>query len=142
MIETDSYISTYLKNKLGYCEELPFSTQIKTYPKNSCLISPQEVEMNISFLISGIVEAKMVKDNGDERIIEFFFQNEFFCSVSSLLTQQPTDVFITCLTECIIETISYKDFKEAIDKSLIVSKLGRKLAEQSYLSRIKERKIC
>jgi CRP-like cAMP-binding protein len=133
-------ISEYLKNNLKYSEKLPFDTLVRTYPKNVHLISPGEIEKNISFLISGIVETKIVKQNGDERITEFFFPNHFFCSLSSLLTQNPTNVFMTCLTDCVIESISYEDYRGALEKSLIVNKLGRKIAEESYLLRIKREK--
>jgi len=140
MIEPSYSISEYLKNNFGDTEKLPFDTVVKKYPKNFCLISPGEVEERINFLISGVVETKIVKTDGTERITEFFFPNQFFCSLSSLLTQNPTNIYMTCLTDCTIESISYKDFNKALEKSLIVNKLGRKIAEQSYLLRIKREK--
>lgn len=133
-------ISDYLKNNLGYTKKFPIPTITKVYPKGFCLISKGDVEQNIHFLISGIVETKIIKKNGDERITEFFFSNNFFCSLSSFLGQKPTDVYMTCLTECTIESISYKDYVKALEKSLIVNKLGRKVAEHSYLLRIKREK--
>jgi len=140
MIEPAFSISEYLKTNFGDNEKLPFDTFVKTYPKNFRLISPGQIEERINFLISGVVETKIKKKDGNERITEFFFPNQFFCSLSSLLTQQPTNVYMTCLTDCTIESISYKDFNQALEKSLIVNKLGRKIAEQSYLLRIKREK--
>lgn len=130
----------YLKKSWGHEEILPFEISINTYPKDTCIISPGDIENKINFLVSGIVETKIVKSNGNERITEFFFPNHFFCSLSSFLTQNPTDVVMTCLTDCTIESISYDDYHKVLDKSLVANKLGREIAEQSYLLRIKREK--
>jgi CRP-like cAMP-binding protein len=140
MIEIGANISEYLKTNLGYSDKLPFSTIVRKCPKDFQLISPGEIETNINFMVSGVVETKIIKKDGTERITEFFFPNQFFCSLSSLLTQQPTNVYMVCLTNCVIESISYNDYEKALENSLIVNKLGRKIAEQSYLLRIKREK--
>lgn len=140
MLETQQYVLAYLKKNLGWTKALPFKTSIKVYPKGHCLLSPGEVEQNLRFLVSGIVETIIIKKNGEERITDFFFPNNFFCSLSSLVTQKPTDVYMRCLTECTIESVFYKDYNKALKKSLLLNQLGRKIAEQSYLLRIKREK--
>lgn len=140
MPEKEQHVLMFLKKNLGWTKALPFKTTIKVYPKGTCLISPGEVEKNLRFLVSGVVETVIVKKNGEERITDFFFPNNFFCSLSSLVTQQPTDVYMRCLTECTIESVFYKDYNEALKKSLLLNQLGRKVAEQSYLLRIKREK--
>lgn len=135
-----SGIQDYLKNNLKYNEKLPFNISVKVYPKGFCLISPGEVENNINFLVSGIVETRIIKKDGNERITEFFYPKSFFCSLSSFLTREPSSVYMTCLTDCIIESISYEDYNADLETSLIVNKLGRNFVEQSYLLRIKKEK--
>jgi CRP-like cAMP-binding protein len=135
-----SGILEYIREKLGYNGELPFSIQTKTYPKDFCLISPGDVEKNINFIVSGIVETRIIKKDGSERITDFFYPNNFFCSLSSFITQNPTNVYMTCLTDCVIESIPYNEYNAALETSLIANKLGRKIAENSYLLRIKREK--
>lgn len=143
MAETEnnhSGILGYIRDKLRYNGELPFTISTKVYPKDFCLISPGDIEKNINFLISGIVETRIIKKDGSERITEFFYPNNFFCSLSSFITQNPTNVYMTCLTDCVIESISYEEYNAALETSLITNKLGRKVAEHSYLLRIKREK--
>jgi CRP-like cAMP-binding protein len=132
-------ISLFLK-QIGIEDSLPFATAVNVYPKGYNIIKPGDVEKRINFLISGIVETRIIGINGNEKITEFFFPNNFFCSLSSFLSQKPTDVYMTCLTDYVIESISYNDYQSALQTSLVVNKLGRKIAETSYLLRIKREK--
>jgi CRP-like cAMP-binding protein len=140
MDQQPNSIKLHLKNDLGIAEELPFQTTVNVYPKGHNMISPGEVEKRLNFLISGIVETRIIGINGNEKITEFFFPNSFFCSLSSFLNQKPTDVYMTCLTDCVIESISYNDYFNALETSLVVNIFGRKIAENSYLLRIKREK--
>ena len=139
-MKSASNISLYLKENLGIGDPLPFSTTVTKYIKGDNIISPGEVESKINFLISGIVETRILSINGNEKITEFFFPDNFFCSLSSFLSQKSTDVYMTCLSDCVIESISYNDYHNALETSLAVNKLGRKVAEASYLLRIKREK--
>lgn len=141
MLEKGQHVLSYLKKNLGWTKnKLPFNTHLKVYPKGYCLIRPGEMETNIHFLVSGIVETAFVAKNGEEKITDFFFANNFFCSLSSLVTRKPTDVYMRCLTECTIESVLYTDYNEDLKTSLLLNQLGRKVAEQSYLLRIKREK--
>lgn len=58
----------------------------------------------------------------------------------SIITNKPTKITIKCLTECTIETVKYKDFSTASEKSLLLNKISRRLLEQFYLYRVKKEK--
>lgn len=63
-----------MKNNLGWTKnKLPFNTVLKVYPKGYCLLSSEELETNIHYLVSGIAEASLLASNGEEKIMDFFF---------------------------------------------------------------------
>jgi CRP-like cAMP-binding protein len=133
-------IALYLSTNLNTKEPLPFKTRVRHYKKGDCIISVGEVEQKVNFLLEGIVETLLITPDGTERITEFFYPNNFFCSLSSFLKQKPTGVTMTCLTNCVVESFSYTDYHQALENSLLANKLGRHIAEESYLLRIKREK--
>lgn len=141
MIKKEQYILKFMKKYFGWTKkELPFTTVVKVYPKGYCLISPGEMEKNLHFLVSGIVETVIVAKNGDEKILDLFFPNMVLCSMSSLISKKPTAFYMRCLTECIIESVSFKEYNLAQKKSLILNRISIKVLEQFYLFRIKREK--
>ena len=116
-------------------EQLFSSSVTRKFEKNSPLCSIGEIEKNFYFINSGIVEATMFNNKEEERIIEFFFPGQFVASFTSLLSQQPSDVFQSCLTECVLEVIDFSKFKEACKTSQVSSSYYIKLLEDAYIQR-------
>lgn len=113
-----------------------FSSAIsRKYDKNSGLCSIGEVEKNFYFINSGIVEATIFNNKEEERIIEFFFPGQFVASFTSLLSQQPSNVFQSCITECVLEVIDFSKFKEACNSSQVSGSYYIKLLENAYIQR-------
>ncbi len=120
--------------------EQPFTDAVqRKYKKNSNLCSIGEVEHNVYFVVSGIVEAGMIA-NKEDKIIEFVFPNEFTSSFSSLLSQQPSDVYLTCLTDCEIQIITFSKLREDSKTSLAASQFYIQSIEKAYLQRAKREK--
>lgn len=121
--------------------ELLFSSAVsRKYEKDSPLCSIGEIEKNLYFINSGIVEAAMFNNKEEEKIIEFFFPGQFVASFTSLLSQQPSDVFQTCITECVLEVIDFSKFKEACRSSPLSSSYYIKLLEEAYIQRSRREK--
>ena len=120
--------------------EQPFmETEYRKYVKGSNLCSIGEIPQNIYFIISGIVEAGMITDK-EEKIIEFTFPNQFASSFTSLLCQTPSDVYLTCLTNCEVQIVSFVKLREASKTSHASSQFYAKSLENAYLQRAKREK--
>jgi CRP-like cAMP-binding protein len=116
--------------------ELLFSSAIShKYEKDSPLCSIGEIEKNFYFINSGIVEATMFNNKEEERIIEFFFPGQFVTSFTSLLSQQPSNVFQTCITECVLEVIDFSNLKEVCKSSPLSNSYYIKFLEDAYIQR-------
>lgn len=137
---SDYTLDAFIKDKLNSNEALPFSTTIEKFSKGSELIQKGQVEKYIYFIRSGIVEATVVDGEGDEKIVYIAFPNEFMCSLSSFITQNPTEYTITCLSDCVLEKVARDVFYEALENSLLVNKLLRYYVESAYLDRLKKQK--
>jgi CRP-like cAMP-binding protein len=112
---------------------------IRKYKKGSNLCSIGEVEKNVYFIISGIIEAGMIT-KGEEKIMEFVFTNDFSSSFSSLLTEKPSDVYLNCLTDCEVAVISFTKLRESAKTSLGASQFYIRSIEMAYLQRVSKEK--
>lgn len=132
-------IATYIQRTFGTSEPLPFEVKQHSFAKKRIITNIGDVEQNIYFLTSGIVEVAMLKD-GDERIIDFFFPGQFFSAYTSFLTRKAADVYLLCLTDCTVEAMPYQSLTDAYKTSLITNQLGRHLTETVYLARTQREK--
>jgi CRP-like cAMP-binding protein len=123
-------------------KKLPFEIQTIKFKKNSILLAPGEIEKNIYFLSSGIVESSIPSSKNQTKIYDFAFTGQFFCSLSSFITQEPTDLTFTCLTNCTIDIIAKESFDKALEKSVFANKFMKYFYEYIYLLRVqKERDL-
>lgn len=111
----------------------------RKFKKGDIITDYGQIERKLYFINSGFVQLTMLHD-GEEKIIDFFFQDNFVCAFTSFLKQEPSDVRITTLTDCETEEISYNDLQEAYRTSLIANQLGRILTEQIYMTKTKREK--
>lgn len=130
-------IKEYIKKNIdpNFDDILPFEISEKVVKKGFLLTDYQQIERNIYFIKEGIVEVSIL-EKGEEKILDFFFENSFFASYSSLLTSFPSDVSIKAYTNCTLEIIEYSELKKAYSHSLIANKLGRIETEKLYYKRV------
>ncbi len=131
------FILTYVDSK--FVGELPFEIKLKSFSKNEIITDYGVIESQIYFLKSGIIQVS-IAHNDEEKILDFFFKNHFFCSYSSLLQQKPSDVQLIALSDCEVEVINYFELKELHQTSLLTNQLGRSLNERLYLRKVKREK--
>lgn len=112
---------------------------LKKFKKNANLCSIGEIEQNVYLIASGIIEVGLFADNED-KIIEFVLPNEYTSSLSSLLSQQPSDVYIKCLTDCEVWVISFSKLREASKTSLEASQSYIQAIEKAYIHRVQREK--
>lgn len=124
------------KKANGLEGELLFSSAVSyNYEKNSPLCSIGEIEKKLYFINSGIIETSVFNNKEEERIVEFLFPGQFVSSFTSLLSQQPSNVIQTCITDCVLEVINFSKFKEACKTSPLSGQYYIKMLEYAYIER-------
>ena len=112
--------------------KLDFPVQKLDFKKGQVITQFGQIESVIYYMRHGIVEIS-IKSYMIEKVIDFFFEKEMVCGFTSFLTQLPTDVQITALTDCEVEVIKHEDLMNAYEYSLDANKFGRILTEQGYI---------
>lgn len=133
------FIQANLNFQINHHEDLPFSVTEKIFLEGSIITEYNKVENYIYFLKKGIVQIS-VSYNDDERIFDFIEAGNFLGSYSSLLTQLPSDVKLTALTNIEVEVIERKALFDAYKHSLLANQLGRLATERVYVSNTKREK--
>jgi CRP/FNR family transcriptional regulator len=93
----------------------------------------------MAFVNSGTLRMFYLAPDGREINTMFFFENDFVTAYQSLLTQQPSRYFIEALTPCELITVAYHTLQNAYLHSHNWDKLGRIIAEKSFV--IAEKRI-
>lgn len=101
-------------------------------PRKEFFVREGEQEKYIYFLVRGAVKVSLVH-NGDEKILDFWFDNNFFSSYSSLLTKTVSRVFIQALADTDVLRIEASVITQRYNTSLFTNKVGRLMAEQLFL---------
>ena len=102
MNNSERSISKFIRENLNTNEGLPFETKTLNFKKKSFIKKKDELETNVYYLVSGIVEVGK-KSETENSIADFYFENDFFCDAYSLFTGKISNVYIQCLTDCTIE---------------------------------------
>ncbi|MBC7936759.1 MAG: Crp/Fnr family transcriptional regulator [Rhizobacter sp.] len=127
------FIHTHLNIGLNSHAELPFKITEQTFAAGQIITACGQREKNAYFLKSGIVQISMLY-NGDERILDFIFENNFFGAYTSLLTNLPSDTQLTTLAKTEVEVIDYRDLQNAYQHSLLANQLGRYVTERLFIN--------
>jgi CRP-like cAMP-binding protein len=133
VLTTTPTLQSFVEKQLHTTKSLPFETEIKTFEKNTILTSPGDVEQNLYFIKSGIIQMSIKTNDKEERIIYIVFQNQFASALSSFIRQKPSKYTVTCLTKCELEIVTHENLFNALEKSLIANKIYRYFLETACL---------
>ena len=133
------FINTHFDIDLKSNAELPFKLTEQEFSAGKIITAYDKIETNAYFLQNGIVQVSMVY-NGEERILDFIFENNFFGAYTSLLTNQPSDVQLITLAKTKVEILDYNDLQNAYKTSLLANQLGRYVTERLYINNTKREK--
>lgn len=126
------FYNKILEYPVGFYKDIPFPIEIVNFEKGDIITQYNQVENYIYFINEGIVEID-IKSYMTEKVIDFFFKDEFVCGMTSFLKQQPADVKVTALTDCYMERIGFDDLQKAYKKSFDANKFGRICTEHGYI---------
>ncbi|PWK17604.1 CRP-like cAMP-binding protein [Arcicella aurantiaca] len=117
------------------CQILKKTLTFKTFQKGDFLLKNGQPCQNIIFVNKGIIRYFYLVD-GEERIGNFFFNNDFASDYKSFLTQSPALLNIDALTEVEAVLINYQDLQAIYENSKTFERLGRKITEGIYIALI------
>ncbi|NGM66870.1 Crp/Fnr family transcriptional regulator [Sphingobacterium sp. SGR-19] len=115
-----------------------FSSKLEraAFPKKSVILEQGKKERFLSFLEKGIIRFNIPKVDYDFTFA-FAFENTFFSAYDSFLTQTGSHYNIECITDCVLHRISYKDLEFVYANTSIGDRIGRKVAEDLYVKKMK-----
>lgn len=134
------FIHQYVDASFKPGDPLPFPVEEIVVPKHTILTDYNQVERKAYFLLKGIAKISMIRQDGEERVLEFFFPGQFFSAYSSFLTQKPSDVQVKVLTEATMQVLTQEGMAAAYTHSLLANKLGRMAAEFYYIRKTQREK--
>jgi len=124
-----------VKNPIEIKEPI-FPTYRKIIKKNEIITRFGQIERKAYFVIDGIIESSIEKD-GELKIIDFVFPNNFICSYTSFLLQTPSEIQTKAITDCEVEYFFKEDLEKAYETSIIANQFGRYVTEQFFISKLK-----
>lgn len=109
---------------------------VKEYKAGSFLIREGQVENYIYFLNKGATRNYFIKED-KEFTVDFQFQGDFVTAYYSLITREPSSIFIELLEDAEVVIIPLKYLKEFYDRHHNGERIGRLIAEYQYVKRLR-----
>lgn len=106
------------------------------FPRKALILESGKTEKYLSFIEKGIVRFNIPKPDYD-LTFAFAFENSFVSAYDSFLTRQPCLYNVQAISDCILWQISYDDLNTIYENTRIGDRIGRKVAENIYLKKMK-----
>lgn len=100
--------------------------------RDEFFVKEDEVCKKAAFIKKGLFKLFYTQD-GIERIMLFFMENQFVTDYYSFLTQTPSKRPVQAMEDSVIYTVSYNDFHRLLNSSMKWGRAGRLLAERAYV---------
>jgi CRP/FNR family transcriptional regulator, anaerobic regulatory protein len=110
---------------------------LKKFNKGDFLTRQGQIEQYIYFLHQGATRNYFTRD-GKDFTVDFHFAGEFVTGYYSLITREPSEVFIEALLDIEAVAIDYGSLQEFYNSAHHGDKLGRLIAEYQYVKRIRK----
>lgn len=108
-----------------FCEQIRLE-------KGELLSHAGEVVDKLYFMHKGCILFYAEMD-GEEKVIEFFTENDIFTDYYSYLRQVPSRAYMRAIESCVIIGIKKSDFEQVLRKSPALERFGRKFLEERHL---------
>lgn len=117
-------------------QDLSSLLTIKTFPQASYLIREGQIENHLYFLNHGATRNYFLKD-GKEYTVDFAFSGDFVTAYYSLITREPSPIFIELLQDTEAVVIERNALNAYYDRNPRAERVGRLIAEHQYARRLK-----
>ncbi|MDQ1096516.1 MULTISPECIES: Crp/Fnr family transcriptional regulator [Chryseobacterium] len=117
---------------LLFCSKL----QRAEFPRKSVILESGKTENYLSFIEKGILRFNIPKPDYD-LTFAFAFENAFVSAYDSFLTRKSCLYNVEAISDCVLWQISYTDLNGIYENTRIGDRIGRKVAENIYLKKMK-----
>lgn len=139
-MNTDNFLVDYLSQYITLSEEeiqiIKNEDIIQQYKKQEILLKEGEVAKECYLVLKGCVKRYYLEE-GDEKIMEFYTENDPIAPVS-YINQQPSEYYLSCVEPCIISTGTKErteDFLQKFPRFVpMFIKIGENLSTQKQVA--------
>ncbi|WP_395053300.1 Crp/Fnr family transcriptional regulator [Flavobacterium sp.] len=110
--------------------------ELKKYTKKEFILEEGQVCDKIFFINSGSAR-DFFNIEGEEKIVEFFFENRWFTDYNSFLTGQPTIENLQAIEPCEVVHFKKSDLENLYKTNPVFEKVGRVMAENAFMNLMK-----
>ncbi|ASZ11713.1 Crp/Fnr family transcriptional regulator [Chitinophaga pendula] len=118
-------------------EDFSIHLRIRSFRKGEFLIRDGQVENSIYFLNTGATRNYFLRED-KEFTVDFHFAGEFVTAYYSLITREPSSVFIELLEDAEVVELPYKFLNEFYARYHNGERIGRLIAEFQYVRRLRK----
>jgi len=131
-------IKIFLNAAQQLCPELTnqelelFSQKLTVVPfqRKEIFIQSGHIQQSIGFIASGLIRSYYIDDNGNEKTVRFYAENDFATHYTALITQQPSRYTFHCLENTVLVLLSYESMQHAYKQLPTFERYGRLVAEE------------
>lgn len=131
-------IKIFLKSVQSICPELTeqelvnFSEKLTALKlkKKEQFIKAGQLQNSVGFIVSGLVRSYYIDDNGNEKTVRFYAENDYATHYTAFITQQPSKYTFQCLENTVLVLLSYENMQSAYRHIPTFEKYGRLVAEE------------
>lgn len=100
----------------------------RSFKKGAHLVTPGQVQKELYFVKSG-VQMSYFETDKKMHVIAFAYPPNLCAIPESFSLQQPSQHFLTCMTDSELDYIKYEDLQQLFDQSQALERLFRKMTE-------------
>ena len=103
---------------------------LKTLKKKEFFIRSGQIQNEVGFITNGLMRSFFMDDNGNEKTVKFYAQNDYATHYTAFITQQPSKYSFQCLEDTNVVLLSFEHMQWAYRTFPGFDKYGRLIAEE------------
>lgn len=107
--------------------------ELKKYAKKEFILEEGEICDKIFFINSGSAR-DYFNIEGEEKIVQFFFEDSWYTDYGSFLTGRPTNENLQAIEPCEVVFFKKSDLYNLYETNPVFDKVGRVMAENAFMA--------
>ncbi|WP_462254923.1 Crp/Fnr family transcriptional regulator [Ferruginibacter sp.] len=104
-----------------------------TLHKKEIFLKQGEISNKVSFIISGLLRAYYITEEGIDTSVWFMKEGDISISVRSFFERKPSEEFIEAIEDTVLLYITYDELQKAYDLFPEFNIVGRRFTEKYYV---------
>jgi CRP/FNR family transcriptional regulator len=134
----EAAIQTYLESLKSVCgdvgeddlSQMAARLRVKEYGKKDFFLEAGKVQRDLGFIVNGLVRSYFVDEDGDEKTVGFYPENDYATHYAAFITRRPSQYFIQCLAPTTFVCLTLDDLQWIYQRSPVFERYGRLIAEE------------